>query len=92
MTELAPKIDLRLGPAIDTLDMLLASGWTGRIDHAFIDADKANYDAYYETCLKLLRPGGLIVIDNTLWDGKVADPEANDPDTKATPIRQSLFG
>jgi predicted O-methyltransferase YrrM len=83
MTGLAPKIDLRLGPAIDTLDKLLHGGWAGRMDYAFIDADKTNYDAYYETCLKLLRPGGLIAIDNTLWDGKVADPQVNDPDTIA---------
>jgi predicted O-methyltransferase YrrM len=83
LTGLAAKIDLRLGPAIDTLDALLAGGQTGRIDYAFIDADKANYDAYYEACLKLVRPGGLIAIDNTLWDGKVADSHVNDPDTIA---------
>jgi predicted O-methyltransferase YrrM len=83
LTGLAAKIDLRLGPAIDTLETLLAGGWAGRMDYAFIDADKANYDAYYEACLKLVRPGGLIAIDNTLWDGKVADPQVNDPDTIA---------
>jgi predicted O-methyltransferase YrrM len=83
MTGLASKIDLRLGPASDTLDSLLASGGAGRMDFAFIDADKQSYDAYYEACLKLLRPGGLIAIDNTLWDGKVADPQVNDPDTVA---------
>ncbi|SRR5579871_5344331 len=83
MTGLASKIDLRLGPAIDTLDRLLAGGWAGRMDYAFVDADKTSYDAYYETCLKLLRPGGLIAIDNTLWDGKVADSQVNDPDTIA---------
>jgi predicted O-methyltransferase YrrM len=86
LTGLAGKIDLRLGPALDTLASLLAGGWAGLMDYAFIDADKANYDAYYEACLKLLRPGGLIAIDNTLWDGKVADPQATDPDTLA--IRQ----
>jgi predicted O-methyltransferase YrrM len=80
---LAGKIDLRLGPALDTLDALLAGGRAGLLDYAFIDADKANYDAYYETCLRLLRPGGLVAIDNTLWDGKVADPRVNDPDTVA---------
>jgi predicted O-methyltransferase YrrM len=83
MAGLAAKIDLRLGPAIETLTALLASGWAERMDYAFIDADKANYDAYYEACLKLVRPGGLIAIDNTLWDGKVADPQANDSDTLA---------
>jgi predicted O-methyltransferase YrrM len=83
LTGLAGKIDLRLGPAIDTLEALLASGWARLMDYAFIDADKTNYDVYYEACLKLVRPGGLIAIDNTLWDGKVADPQANDPDTIA---------
>jgi predicted O-methyltransferase YrrM len=79
----AEKIDLRLGPAIDTLNQLLAGGWAGLMDYAFIDADKSNYDAYYEACLKLLRPGGIIAIDNTLWDGKVADERITDPDTAA---------
>ena len=83
LTGMAARIDLRLGPAIDTLNSLLAGGRAGYMDYAFIDADKRNYDAYYEACLKLLRPGGLIVIDNTLWDGKVADPLVNDPDTMA---------
>jgi predicted O-methyltransferase YrrM len=83
LTGLAAKIDLHLGPAIDTLDALLTDGWAGRMDYAFIDADKTSYDAYYEACLKLLRGGGLIAIDNTLWDGKVADPLVNDPDTAA---------
>jgi O-methyltransferase len=83
LTGLAARIDLRLGPAIDTLNSLLASGWAGLMDFAFIDADKTNYGAYYEACLKLLRPGGIIAIDNTLWDGKVADPQVNDPDTIA---------
>jgi predicted O-methyltransferase YrrM len=80
---LAPKIDLRIGPALETIDSLLTGGWAGIMDYAFIDADKANYDAYYEACLELVRPGGLIVIDNTLWDGKVADDAVNDPDTVA---------
>jgi O-methyltransferase len=80
---LSPKIDLRLGPATDTLESLLNGGWAGIMDYAFIDADKANYDSYYESCLKLLRPGGLIAIDNTLWDGKVADAEVKDADTVA---------
>jgi O-methyltransferase len=79
----ASKIDLRLTPALDTLNQLLAQGSAGQFDYVFIDADKANYDGYYEACLKLVRPGGLIVIDNTLWDGKVANPQVNDPDTVA---------
>lgn len=83
LTGLAAKIDLRLGPALGALDALLAGGLAGHVDFAFIDADKKGYDAYYEACLKLLRPGGLVVIDNTLWDGRVADPQANDPDTVA---------
>jgi predicted O-methyltransferase YrrM len=83
LSGLAANIDLRLGPAGDTLDSLLAGGGAGSMDYAFIDADKESYDAYYEACLKLLRPGGLIAIDNTLWDGKPADPQVNDPDTVA---------
>jgi caffeoyl-CoA O-methyltransferase len=79
----AAKIDLRLGPARATLDARLAAGEAGRYDFAFIDADKTGYDAYYERCLQLLRPGGLIAIDNTLWDGKVAHPAPGDADTAA---------
>jgi predicted O-methyltransferase YrrM len=79
----AHKIDLRLAPAVQTLEGLLDSGEGGRFDFAFIDADKVGYDDYYEACLKLVRPGGLIAIDNTLWDGKVADPSVDDPDTRA---------
>lgn len=79
----AGKIDLRLGPAADTLAALVAGGWAGLMDYAFIDADKTNYDAYYEACLTLVRPGGVIAVDNTLWDGKVADPGVTDPDTVA---------
>jgi predicted O-methyltransferase YrrM len=75
------KIDLRLGPALGTLDALLAKGEAGRFDFAFIDADKGNYLAYYERCLELLRPGGLIAVDNTLWSGDVADPGNQKPDT-----------
>ncbi|HJU70918.1 MAG TPA: class I SAM-dependent methyltransferase [Paucimonas sp.] len=78
----ARKIDLRLAPALDTLDALLAEGEAGRFDFAFIDADKTGYDAYYERCLALLRAGGVIAIDNVLWDGKVAHP-AQDDDTAA---------
>jgi len=76
------KIDLRLAPARDTLDAEIAGGGNGRYDFAFIDADKTGYDAYYERCLQLLRPGGLIAIDNTLWGGAVAKP-ARDDDTRA---------
>ena len=79
----ADKIDLRIGPAVETLDALLASGEGGTFDFAFVDADKTNYDAYYERALKLLRVGGLMGIDNTLWYGRVADPNENDPDTTA---------
>ena len=77
------KIELRLAPATDTLDALVAAGEAGRFDTAFIDADKTNYLAYYERALLLLRPGGLIVVDNTLWSGRVADPESADADTVA---------
>jgi predicted O-methyltransferase YrrM len=75
------KIDLRLQPALLTLDDLIAASESGSYDYAFIDADKPNYDAYYERVLQLLRPGGLIVIDNVLWSGKVADPKAKDAET-----------
>jgi caffeoyl-CoA O-methyltransferase len=77
------KIDLRLGPAVDTLDELLADGRAGTFDFAFIDADKESYGAYFERCLALVRQGGLIAVDNTLWDGKVADPAVTDDDTEA---------
>ena len=80
---IAHKIDLRLAPAVETLDGLLAAGEAGTFDFAFIDADKSNYDAYYERALQLLRPGGVIGIDNTLWSGKVADPSVEDADTVA---------
>jgi predicted O-methyltransferase YrrM len=76
------KIELRLAPALETLDKLVASG-EGSYDFAFIDADKGNYLAYYERCLKLLRRGGLIAIDNTLWSGRVADPAVTEGDTVA---------
>lgn len=79
----ADKIDLRLGPAVDTLDALLAGGGAGSFDFAFVDADKENYDAYYERGLALLRQGGLMVIDNVLWSGAVADPQRQDENTRA---------
>lgn len=77
------KVDLRLAPALATLDALLDEGQAGRYDLAFIDADKESYVAYYERTLRLLRPGGLVIVDNTLWDGRVADPEYADEDTVA---------
>ena len=77
------KIELKLQPATRTLEQLLAAGETGRYDFAFIDADKPSYDTYYELLLKLLRPGGLIALDNTLWSGHVADPNNRDPNTVA---------
>jgi caffeoyl-CoA O-methyltransferase len=78
----AHKINLQLAPALATLDACLAAGEAGSHDFAIIDADKTGYDAYYERCLKLLRPGGLIAIDNTLWSGSVAQP-SRDADTRA---------
>ncbi|MEM6427457.1 MAG: class I SAM-dependent methyltransferase, partial [Cyanobacteria bacterium P01_D01_bin.128] len=77
------KIDLRLAPAVDTLDALLAEGQAGTFDFAFIDADKTNYSHYYEKSLQLLRSGGLMAIDNVLWSGAVADLAITDPDTLA---------
>ena len=79
----ADKIDLRLKPAVETLDELIAAGESESFDFAFIDADKANYDAYYERCLTLLRRGGVIGIDNVLWGGRVADERVRDDDTRA---------
>ncbi|MEO1523353.1 MAG: SAM-dependent methyltransferase, partial [Cyanobacteria bacterium J06633_2] len=79
----ADKIDLRIAPALDTLGRLLTAGEADTFDFAFIDADKINYPHYYEKCLALLRPGGLIAIDNVLWGGAVANPEKTDPDTVA---------
>jgi predicted O-methyltransferase YrrM len=78
----AHKIDVVLGPALETLDARLAAGEAGEYDFAFIDADKTGYDAYYERCLQLVRSGGLIAFDNTLWGGAVAKP-ASDADTLA---------
>ncbi len=78
-----PKIDLRIAPALETLDGLIEAGEAGRFDFAFIDADKESYLAYYERVLQLLRPGGLLAVDNVLWSGRVADPEVSDADTAA---------
>jgi predicted O-methyltransferase YrrM len=79
----ADKIDLRLAPALDTLDALIATGEAGTFDFAFIDADKEEYADYYECTLELLRPGGLVCVDNVLWSGKVIDPAVSDADTLA---------
>jgi predicted O-methyltransferase YrrM len=77
------RIELRLAPALETLDVLIADGESGSFDFAFIDADKENYGGYYERALTLLRPGGLMAVDNTLWAGQVADPACQDGDTRA---------
>lgn len=79
----ADRIRLELAPALQTLDGLIAGGEAGTYDLAFIDADKTNYLEYYERVLRLLHPGGLIVVDNTLWSGRVADPAVVDADTVA---------
>lgn len=79
----AERIELRLAPALETLGGLIADGAAGTFDIAFIDADKTNMLNYYERSLTLLRPGGLVLIDNTLWGGSVADPDRNDEDTVA---------
>jgi predicted O-methyltransferase YrrM len=80
---LADRIELHLAPARDTLGKLLKDGGANSFDFAFIDADKSSYDQYYEACLQLVRPGGLIAIDNTLWDGAVVDPSDHEADTEA---------
>lgn len=79
----AEKIDLHIAPALETLDRLLANGEAETFDFAFIDADKGNYENYYERSLQLIRPGGLIAIDNVLWSGRVADPQDLDKRTVA---------
>ncbi|MEQ9499406.1 MAG: class I SAM-dependent methyltransferase [Deltaproteobacteria bacterium] len=79
----ASKIDLRIGPANDTLDLLIAEGGAGEFDFMFIDADKSGYPSYYEKGLTLLRKGGLIGIDNALWGGSIADASDTDADTEA---------
>jgi len=80
---ISERIDLRLRPALETLEQLVGAGDAGTFDFAFIDADKGNYDGYYEQCLTLLRPGGLIAVDNALWGGSVADASDDRPDTVA---------
>lgn len=88
----AEKIELMLAPAIETLNMLLNNGEQDAYDFVFIDADKPEYPDYYERALQLIRPGGLIVIDNMLWYGKPADPSEKDKDTQAIrEFNQQLF-
>jgi predicted O-methyltransferase YrrM len=77
------RIELRLAPAIQTLDELLRNGQSDQFDLAFIDAEKTEYPEYYERCLQLLRSGGLVIVDNVLWDGKPADDVEQDEDTRA---------
>ena len=79
----AHKINLRLGPAVETLQALLAGGGKGTFDFAFIDADKSNYQSYFDSAVELIRPGGLIAVDNVLWHGRVIDPAEQDRDTLA---------
>lgn len=87
----AHKIDLRIAPAIETLESLITSEHINTFDFAFIDADKSNYDNYYERALQLIRPGGLIAIDNVLWGGDVADPKVTDNRTeKIRALNQKL--
>ncbi len=81
--KVAERIDLRLAPALETLAEMREAGEAGRFDFAFIDADKGNYQAYYEHLLDLIRPGGVIAVDNTLWSGRVADPAEQESDTVA---------
>jgi predicted O-methyltransferase YrrM len=79
----ADRVDLRIGPGVDTLDSLLAEGHENTFDLAFIDADKKSYPDYYERCLRLVRPGGLVALDNVLWGGEIADMTKQDRDTLA---------
>lgn len=76
-------IDLKIAPAVETLDAAIAVGQSGSFDMGFVDADKTSYDAYYERGLTLLRPGGVMLFDNVLWSGRVADPADTTPDTSA---------
>jgi predicted O-methyltransferase YrrM len=79
----AEKIRLRIAPAVETLDSMIDSGEAETFDFAFVDADKTGYDGYYDRLLRLVRPGGLMAFDNTLWGGRVIDPDADDEDTAA---------
>ena len=87
----SPKIDLKLAPATDTLDRLIAEG-EPPYDFAYIDADKSNYDAYYERVLRLMRAGGVIAVDNVLWGGDVANPAETDEDTVALRLLNLKIG
>ena len=86
------KIDLRLGPAMETLDAMISQGESGTFDFAFIDADKGNYPNYYDRCLRLLRSGGLLLVDNALWGGHVADPSRADDITSTMRELNALAG
>ncbi len=88
----ADRIDLVLAPARETLDQRLAAGEAGTYDFAFIDADKTSYDDYYERCLRLLRPGGLIAIDNVLWGGEVARPAQSKDTAALQALNHKLLG
>lgn len=77
------KIEVRVAPAVETLDRMLEEGLAGRFDFAFIDADKEGYSDYWERCLVLVRRGGLVVVDNVLWDGRVVDPANTEASTEA---------
>ncbi|MEX0759989.1 MAG: class I SAM-dependent methyltransferase, partial [Tistlia sp.] len=79
----AERVDLRLGPALETLDEAIAAGESGSYDYAFVDADKESYQGYLERCHTLLRSGGLLGLDNVLWGGSVVDPAKDDADTRA---------
>ncbi|MSO94098.1 MAG: SAM-dependent methyltransferase [Rhodospirillales bacterium] len=79
----ADKIELRIGPGLNSLDALIKEGKKESFDFAFIDADKANYQGYYDRCMTLVRKGGLIAVDNVLWNGAVIDPAKKDEDTAA---------
>ena len=85
-------IELHLRPAGETLEALLDAGEREQFDFAFIDADKTNYDLYYERCLELVRPGGLVCVDNTLWSGDVADPDNTSDDTEAIRALNAKMG
>ena len=89
---LSKRIDLRIGPAMESLAQILSEqDQASSFDFIFIDADKTNYPCYYEAALKLSRIGGIIVIDNLLWSGKVADPSSDDPDTEALRVMTSIL-
>lgn len=88
----AGKIELRIAPAMRTLDHLLAQGHGGSFDFAYVDADKINSEEYYERALRLIRVNGLIAVDNVFWDGFAADPTVDDPDTRAVRALNSKMG